>query len=69
MELTGQAMVMSFPKAREWRVPLRRMRFWLNRCPLFLYSEARVREVLALAGVRRYDWIVLDRDYVAVARL
>jgi 2-polyprenyl-3-methyl-5-hydroxy-6-metoxy-1,4-benzoquinol methylase len=60
--------VMSFPKAWEWRVPWRRLRFWLNGCPLFLYSEARVKEVLKEAGVTRYDWIVLDRDYVVAAR-
>lgn len=59
--------VMSFPKAWEWRIPLRRFRFWLNGCPLYLYSEARVKEILNQAGVVRYDWIVLDRDYLVVA--
>jgi 2-polyprenyl-3-methyl-5-hydroxy-6-metoxy-1,4-benzoquinol methylase len=66
--VTRHTMVMSFPKSREWRVPLRRVRFWLNRCPLFLYSAARVKEILALAGLTRYDWLVLDRDYVVVGR-
>lgn len=60
--------VMSFPKAREWPVPVRRLRFWLNGCPLFLYTEARVKEILRQAGVARFDWIVLDRDYLVVAR-
>jgi 2-polyprenyl-3-methyl-5-hydroxy-6-metoxy-1,4-benzoquinol methylase len=68
-ELTRQTMVMSFPKAWEWRVPVRRVRFWLNGCPLFLFTEAKVRSVLAAAGVTKYDWVELDRDYVAVARL
>jgi 2-polyprenyl-3-methyl-5-hydroxy-6-metoxy-1,4-benzoquinol methylase len=58
--------VLSFPKAWEWRVLIRRLRFWLNGCPLFLYSEARVKELLRQAGVVRYDWIVLDRDYLVV---
>ncbi len=58
--------IMSFPKAWEWRVLLRRLRFWLNGCPLYLYSEARVKELLHQAGVDRYDWIVLDRDYLVV---
>jgi 2-polyprenyl-3-methyl-5-hydroxy-6-metoxy-1,4-benzoquinol methylase len=66
-EVTRETMVLSFPKAREWRAPVRRVRFWLNRCPLFLYREARVKEILARAGVERYDWIVLDRDYIVVA--
>lgn len=68
-ELTRETVVMSFPKAFEWRVPIRRMRFWMNGCPLFLYTERRVRQLLEQAWIERYDWIVLDRDYVVVAHL
>jgi 2-polyprenyl-3-methyl-5-hydroxy-6-metoxy-1,4-benzoquinol methylase len=68
-ELTGQTIVMSFPKAFEWRVPVRRLRFRLNGCPLFLYSAKRVRRILGEAGITRYDWVNLGRDYLVVARL
>jgi len=68
-EMTRQTMVMSFPKAREWRVPVRRLRFKMLRCPLFLYSEDRVKTILRDAGIQRYDWIALDRDYVVVAHI
>lgn len=67
-KLTRQTIVMSFPKAREWRIPLRRLRFLLNGCPLFLYTEARVKGILEQAGLSRYDWISLDRDYLVAAR-
>jgi hypothetical protein len=60
---------MSFPKAREWRVPLRRLRFRMLGCPLFLYSETEVRTILQEAGVTQYDWIPLDRDFIVVAHL
>jgi 2-polyprenyl-3-methyl-5-hydroxy-6-metoxy-1,4-benzoquinol methylase len=66
---TRSTMIMSFPKSAEWRTPLRRLRFRIAGCPLFLYSEARVRDILARAGVPRYEWIPLDRDYIVVARL
>jgi 2-polyprenyl-3-methyl-5-hydroxy-6-metoxy-1,4-benzoquinol methylase len=66
-EKTRSTIVMSFPKARERRVQVRRDRFWLLGCPLFLYSEQRVREVLHDAGLTRYEWIELDRDYIVVA--
>jgi 2-polyprenyl-3-methyl-5-hydroxy-6-metoxy-1,4-benzoquinol methylase len=66
-EMTRQVMVMSFPKAWEWRIPVRRFRFWLRGCPLFLYNERKVRAILAESGVTRYDWIELDRDYIVVA--
>jgi 2-polyprenyl-3-methyl-5-hydroxy-6-metoxy-1,4-benzoquinol methylase len=67
-ELTKSTMIMSFPKSREWRVPVRRLRFWISGCPLFLYSETKVREILRDAGVTRYDWIELDRDYLVAAQ-
>lgn len=64
--MQASTLVMSFPKALEWRVPLRRLRFWMNGCPLYLYSERRVRALLEEAGITRYDWIPLDRDYLVV---
>jgi 2-polyprenyl-3-methyl-5-hydroxy-6-metoxy-1,4-benzoquinol methylase len=67
-ELTRSTMIMSFPKALEWRVPFRRLRFLLAGCPLFLYTADRVKETLQRAGVASYNWIDLDRDYVVVAR-
>jgi 2-polyprenyl-3-methyl-5-hydroxy-6-metoxy-1,4-benzoquinol methylase len=66
-ELTQQTMVMSFPKVFEWRVPVRRLRFWFNGCPLFLYSAGKVRRILAEAGVTRYDWVDMGRDYIIIA--
>jgi ubiquinone/menaquinone biosynthesis C-methylase UbiE len=68
-EKTRSTMVLSFPKSAEWRVPLRRIRFIVARCPLFLYSERRTREILAQAGIQNYEWIPLDRDYIVVAHL
>jgi hypothetical protein len=41
----------------------------VNRCPLFLYTDGRVRQMLAQAGVERFDWVELDRDYLVVAHL
>jgi 2-polyprenyl-3-methyl-5-hydroxy-6-metoxy-1,4-benzoquinol methylase len=67
-ERTRSTMVMSFPKAVEWRVPIRRVRFLMLGCPLYLYSEVKVRRVLADAGITDYEWIPLDRDYFIVAR-
>jgi 2-polyprenyl-3-methyl-5-hydroxy-6-metoxy-1,4-benzoquinol methylase len=67
-ELTRSTMILSFPKAREWRVPFRRLRFLLAGCPLYLYSASHVSEILKRAGVSRYDWIELDRDYIVVVR-
>jgi hypothetical protein len=66
-ELTKGKLIMSFPKAVEWRVPVRRFRFWFKGTPLFLYRERQVRDILARSGVTDFEWIVLDRDYLVVA--
>jgi len=67
-EKTRELAVISFPRAVEWRAPVRRVRFLLLGCPLFLYTPRRVRRLLADAGFAEYDWIPLDRDYIVVAR-
>lgn len=66
-ERTRSTMMMSFPKRREFRVPLRRLRFRVMDCPLFLYSESRVRALLDATDVSEFEWIDLDRDYLVVA--
>ena len=66
-ELTRGQLIMSFPKAVEWRVPVRRVRFWLKGTPLFLYREPQVRDILKRSGVDKYEFIHLDRDYLIVA--
>src|SRR5512140_3113144 len=68
-ELTSGKMIMSFPKAVEWRVPVRRLRFWMKGTPLFLYREQQVRDILKEAGVVDYEFIYLDRDYLVVAEV
>lgn len=68
-ELTKGKMILSFPKAVEWRVPVRRVRFWMKGTPLFLYKKNRVKKILSEAGVTDYEWIDLDRDYLIVANV
>ena len=46
-ELTKGKMILSFPKAIEWRIPLRRVRFWMKGTPLFLYKEKQLKKILA----------------------
>lgn len=67
--LTKGKMVMSFPKKYEFRIPLRKFRFWMKGTPLFLYTEPQVRDIMAKAGVNDYEVIHLDRDYLVVANV
>ena len=66
-QLREGTLLMSFPKAREWRAPIRRVRFTLLRCPLYLYSQARIGQILRNAGVTRYECVDLGRDYIIIA--
>jgi hypothetical protein len=68
-EKTRHTLLMSFPKAYEWRVPIRRVRFLMAGCPLFLYTRKRVASILKAAGIDHYEWIDLGRDYFIVAHL
>jgi ubiquinone/menaquinone biosynthesis C-methylase UbiE len=68
-EVTKEKMILSFPKAFEWRVPVRRVRFWMKGTPLFLYTKKQTEDILRAAGVEKYDWINLDRDYLIIAHL
>jgi 2-polyprenyl-3-methyl-5-hydroxy-6-metoxy-1,4-benzoquinol methylase len=40
----------SFPSKHWLRTPLRRVRYWLKRCPLFLYSEEDISSLLEKSG-------------------
>lgn len=68
-EMTHGTMIMSFPKAIEFRIPLRRIRFWLKGTPLFLYRKKQLEGILEKAAVKDYDLIDLGRDYLVVARV
>jgi 2-polyprenyl-3-methyl-5-hydroxy-6-metoxy-1,4-benzoquinol methylase len=66
-ELTTGRMIVSFPKSREFRAPLRRLRFRIAGTPLFLFSRAQVESVLDAAGLEGAEMIDLGRDYIAIA--
>jgi 2-polyprenyl-3-methyl-5-hydroxy-6-metoxy-1,4-benzoquinol methylase len=66
-EVTSGRMIVSFPKSREFRAPLRRLRFRVAGTPLFLFSRAQVDSVLDAAGLGGAELIDLGRDYIAIA--
>lgn len=67
VRLTDGRLIMSFPKSREWRAPIRRLRFRLLRCPLHLYSQPQIREILRRGGVTEYECVDLGRDFIIIA--
>jgi 2-polyprenyl-3-methyl-5-hydroxy-6-metoxy-1,4-benzoquinol methylase len=65
-EVTTGRIIASFPKSREFRAPLRRLRFRMAGTPLFLFSRARVEAVLVAAGLGAAELVDLGRDYIAI---
>ena len=60
----------TFPRRWEYRVPIRKARFFLERGFVRFYSEAEVRQLMAQAGVApdRLALLDLGRDFLAIAR-
>src|SRR5204863_2120031 len=66
-ELTSGTIVASFPKAGGFKALVRRGRFKINRCPLFLYTREKIEAIVSRAGIERYELVELDRDYILFA--
>jgi hypothetical protein len=69
-EMCGGRIFASFPKRWEWRVPIRKLRFFLSRAFVRFYSKAEVLDLFERAGIPpdRLSLIDLGRDWIAVAR-
>lgn len=48
--LTRGKAIMTFPRADTWRKPVRKLRLAVLGCPVFFYSEKRIRDHLIVAG-------------------
>jgi len=48
--VTRTAVAISFPSTHWFRMPLRRIRYRLRRCPLYFYEEADIRRLGSAAG-------------------
>jgi len=42
--------VLSFPSRHWYRSPLRKLRYWLKRCPVYFYDSAQIEKLMKTAG-------------------
>ena len=49
-KLTSGKLVASFPRADTWRAPIRKLRLALLNCPVYFYTEKRIRDHLLISG-------------------
>ena len=67
--VTGRA-VLSFPSRHWLRTPLRKVRYWLKRCPVYFYRAEQIKQLLRNAGAGSVELIKIPgagMDYVAIA--
>lgn len=55
---TNNTVIISFPRFWTWRAPIRKLRLFLRRCPVYFYSRKKVQELLTNAGYKSY---VIDK--------
>jgi SAM-dependent methyltransferase len=68
-ELTQDAVIVSFPSRHWLRTPIRRMRYFLKRCPVYFYDRPMIESLGRDAGFATTEITKLDgagMDYVAV---
>jgi len=65
IEISNNEVYASFPKAKGVLALQRRVRYKLRSCPLWLYSEKRLRAILDQSGASgRYELVDLGRDWI-----
>jgi hypothetical protein len=58
-ELCSGAAIASFPKWTWFKGPIRKVRYeWINRCPIFNYTEPQLRELFAA-----FDRVEIDEQH------
>jgi cyclopropane fatty-acyl-phospholipid synthase-like methyltransferase len=66
---TSARAAVSFPSISWWRSPIRRVRYLIKRCPLYLYDRRRVEAAVAGCGARDVEIIKIPgagMDYVVL---
>ena len=65
----GGSVVASFPKWTWLKGPLRKVRYeWINRCPIFNYTEPQLRELFGSSGFGRVEIEAKHAGFLVRAR-
>ena len=66
-EVTGDRVILSFPRLNTWRAPVRRARLALRGCPVYFYSRRRIAALLDAARLRPIKIEQVGKLYCVVA--
>lgn len=65
-EVTGDRVIVSFPRLWTWRAPLRKLRLALRGCPVYFFSAGRVRALMREAGFARIEIVCVGKLHCVV---
>jgi SAM-dependent methyltransferase len=67
-EISNEFLYISFPKLWHPLTPARKLRLFLNRCPVRFYSKKKIRELMNFAGFTDFEIKSVARDYILIVR-
>jgi len=68
IELSGGVIIASFPKVWSFWTPIRKLRLFLNHCPVRFYTRNAVRRLAEESGAKDFEIISVYRDNILMAR-
>ncbi len=68
MSFSDNMIVFSLPVKKHWLTPQRIFRYKLRQCPLWFYTEEKLKTLLHKVGANNYSIEKLGRDYLVVIK-
>jgi SAM-dependent methyltransferase len=65
--LTGDKVILSFPRFWTWRAPVRKARLSIRGCDVVFYTRAQIRKLMVEAGFSRHSVTRVGKLYCVVA--
>lgn len=53
-DVTSEKIIMTFPSRSTYRMLIRKTRYWLKKCPLFLYDREQIENILTKSSIPSY---------------
>lgn len=66
--LSDGIIYVSFPKRWSLLTVTRKVRLWLNKCPVRFYTKSNIAKIMTEAGIENYELKSIFRDYIAVIK-
>jgi len=66
ISLSKRKVIFSIPVKNHWLTPQRVVRYKIRKCPLWFYTEKKIRDMFAEMNITNFDIEKLSRDYLVI---